>query len=368
LLDAINSTNTTDNSTGNPDGMIPGPDNPADQKAQMNFLYSLVNYSVETLPIIGCLVVISIYLFNVRSRNFALKLITYISFLYICETILNIVNDILKDQTSQFNNTQSCSIIGLIREILNVSTMVWIVCISWFMLKAAQNKLEHAQNYERYCILLSILLPLGIGLGYYPVQAYGSSDDYGEFCWIQKSDNKQITNYEFINAILNATALLYGPFVLTMILTITFLYKALGVIRSFDVEEDQYKSILKRFLFFPVLFGIGYVANGLYVYMTVAYTEYSWVKLTQILLGRSQGFFIMLYQYMIKKSDFVMLWRRCFGNGNGNPGKSTKNSILQKSFFSKFVSNSQAGIATFIGETTNADDESRREDEDLFVR
>jgi len=332
-----NSTNSSDPLGSLPDGTpVPGSIVPKDFD---NNIFDFVDYVVAIVSLIGCLLIFAIYIFNVRSRNFSFRLIVFLSFFFACGTILTITNDIFNSTNKNFENTQGCQTIGILREVVDCGTMFWITFIAWFMYKAAQNKLEQAQVYEKLYIAISIVVPVGLAMSYVPIGAYGSSGDY---CWISKSDSAGPQDDWKI--ILNASVLLYGPFTLLMTTTVFFLYRALKTVKEMEIEEEAYRKIVSRFIFFPLLFSISYITNGLCFYFNVVDNANLnlTVRIIGAVFGRSQGFFLALYQYLVKRSDYLQLFSKCIKK----PVK-MRASMLQRSFFSKYISQS-TGLGTFI--------------------
>ena len=170
LLETVTSTINSDNGTSNVNSTAPIP-NPVPilvlQPSILSLIFQslpqIVSYTVETLSIFGCILVFSIYIFNVKSRNFSLRLLVYLAILFLFEGALNFTNDILQEY-SILQNSKTCKIIGLTQEILNLSTMILIISISWFMKKAALNKLDQSQNNEKILLFLAIFIPTAITL------------------------------------------------------------------------------------------------------------------------------------------------------------------------------------------------------------
>ena len=176
LRDTTNCTNTTDssdnenystsNTTNNTNCTISSPfPNPGLPSSDFPsaLISQIVSYSIETLSIIGCIVVFSIYLTNVKSRNLSLRLLIYLAVLFLLGGTLDITNDIFQNDLK--SSDMNCQIIGLYREILNLSAMILIVYISWFMKKSAQNELEQAQKNEKLLLFIAIFIPAGVGIG-----------------------------------------------------------------------------------------------------------------------------------------------------------------------------------------------------------
>ena len=101
------------------------------------------------------------------------------------------------------------------------------------------------------------------------------------------------------------------------------------------------------------MFGIAYAANGLYVYKSWNSEASLLMEYIQIVFGRSQGIFIALYQYIVKRSSFTALWN-IFQRRRMNRKEISQTKI---SFFSKFVGTS-SGFTTFIGEEEYNENES----------
>ena len=171
LLETMNSTINSHNNTSNINstaGPIPNPvpipsSQPSISSSIFQSLPQIVSYAVETLSIFGCILVFSIYIFNVKARNFSLRLLVYLAILFLFQGALNFTNDILQDY-SILQNSKTCKIIGLTQEILNLSTMILIISISWFMKKAALNKLDQSQKHEKILLSLAIFIPTAITL------------------------------------------------------------------------------------------------------------------------------------------------------------------------------------------------------------
>ena len=173
----------------------------------------------------------------------------------------------------------------------------------------------------------------------------------GKICWIKNS----LTDVAYFDLITD-TALLYGPFLLTISLSVLFLIQALLIIKSFDIDSEQYYNIVKRFAFFPIMFGVSYIANGLYIYMNTK-SPSLWIVYIQVFFGKSQGICLVLYQYLVKTSDFIVLWNKLFGRCKHRKISLKEAQDNKVSFFSKFIRSSQTGFATFIGHSELDDNE-----------
>jgi len=237
----------------------------------------IITFIVSTLSLCGSLFIIFTYTCIKRLRNFAFKLVVYLS---ISDVILTFGNMLISDQFDDATSDQVCYLQALLTNYGGLASILWTTVIA-YTLYITVVKQKSAPTYHGRFLLYGFGIPLLMTAIPMLTDQFGSA---GGWCWIKADPNNKAA----------AGAMRFLEFYLPLWGAIGFnLYSYLQVIsyiKRFAGGNNLEIRFVNRLKYYPFVLVVCWTFASINRVYTLFFDEIPILNILHIAFGGLQGF------------------------------------------------------------------------------
>jgi len=303
----------------------------------------LVEYTVGSLSICGCVFILLVFLCYRKLRNFSFELVAYLTFSSMLNTISYLINYIdVEDRSKEINET-ACKIQAFLMVLFENSQYIWAMLIAYYIYKSVvyfdENQNKSHTNTRIEFLLVGYIVPLIMALVGLWRGVYGVS---GKWCWFDTvSNNLESDIFSFV---------FYFIIWLLIFLNFAFNYRVISYLNReshSEIERERLNRYHKKLMIYPIIQIVcifpGTINRFLEIFLNKSIYA---LQMGQIIFLLLQGFlYAIVYGYtnqvkIALRRSFENICQCCCVNRNGDSVISANTQKLNEGTISNFSSDS----------------------------
>lgn len=254
----------------------------------------VISTIVSILSLFGCLLILVTYAFFRKVRNFAFKLIIFLSIAELIEVAGNLMGAFLTDDST---SESSCGFQAFLVNFGNLSSMIWSSIIAWCLYSATVLNTKNLRSKNRKFVLAGFALPGAISGLHWLAFRSGASEC---FC------SHKFHAGTFIDGLFHLLEF-YIPLLVVLTFNLYSYSKVVAFMKKY-VSTTTETRFIRRLRYYPLVMVVCWAVGGLNRLFNAFGFESAGVDYFDLALGGLQGFFNGLL--FLSNSQVRLIWMR----------------------------------------------------------